>query len=57
MAGTRREDRQAPQRLIREERENKKQRFVALADRLTRTEDPEQQRRLKEDLARMTFGE
>jgi len=38
-------------------RENEKKRFLELADRLARTEDPEEQRRLKEDLARMTFGE
>jgi hypothetical protein len=40
-----------------EARENEKRRFLELADRLTRTDDPEEQHRLKEDLARMTFGE
>jgi predicted DNA-binding protein len=40
-----------------EARENEKKRFLELADRLTRTDDPEEQHRLKEDLARMTFGE
>ncbi|HYL06198.1 MAG TPA: hypothetical protein VE075_09160 [Thermoanaerobaculia bacterium] len=37
-------------------REQAKQRFFELADRLTHTADPEEQRRLKEELALMTFG-
>jgi hypothetical protein len=38
-------------------REQAKQRFFELADRLTHTDDPEEQRRLKEELALMTFGD
>lgn len=38
-------------------REQEKQRFLGLADRLARSRDPEEQKRLKEKLARMTFGE
>jgi predicted DNA-binding protein len=38
-------------------REQEKKRFFELADRLARSRDPEEQRRLKEELARMTFGE
>jgi predicted DNA-binding protein len=38
-------------------REREKRRFLELADRLTRTPDAEEQGRLKEELARMTFGE
>jgi hypothetical protein len=34
-----------------------KKHFFTLADRLTSTRDPEKQSRLKEELARMTFGE
>ena len=40
-----------------EARERERQRFLALADRLGRTRDPEEQKRVKEELARMTFGE
>jgi predicted DNA-binding protein len=40
-----------------EAREQERKRFLDLADRLTRTRDPEKQRHLKEELARMTFGE
>ena len=40
-----------------EAREQERKRFFDLADRLARTRDPEEQKRLKEDLARMTFGE
>ena len=32
-------------------------RFFECADRLSRSRDPEEQKRLKEELARMTFGE
>ena len=39
-----------------EAREREKTLFFDLADRLTRTSDPAEQKRLKEDLARMTFG-
>jgi len=39
-----------------EAREQEKKRFLELADRLTHTPDPEEQHRLKEELARMTFG-
>jgi metal-responsive CopG/Arc/MetJ family transcriptional regulator len=38
-------------------REQEKKRFFELADRLARSRDLEEQRRLKEELARMTFGE
>ena len=38
-------------------REHERQRFLELADRLTRTEDVKEQARLKEELARMTFGD
>lgn len=40
-----------------EAREQEKNRFLELAERLTRSRDPEEQSRLKEELARMTFGE
>lgn len=40
-----------------EAREREKKHFFDLADRLARSRDPEEQKRLKEDLARMTFGE
>ncbi|MBI4196106.1 MAG: hypothetical protein HY526_13630 [Betaproteobacteria bacterium] len=38
-------------------REREKTRFIELADRLARSRDPEEQKRLKDELARMTFGE
>ena len=38
-------------------REQERKRFLDLADRLTRSRDPEEQSRLKEELARMTFGD
>ena len=38
-------------------REEEKKRFFELADRLSRSRNPEEQKRLKDDLARMTFGE
>jgi hypothetical protein len=38
-------------------REQEKKRFFEFADRLARSRDPEEQKRLKDDLARMTFGE
>ncbi len=38
-------------------REREKQEFLELADRLARARDPEEQRRLKEELARRTFGD
>jgi hypothetical protein len=37
-------------------REQEKQRFFECADRLSRSRDPEERARLKEELARMTFG-
>jgi predicted DNA-binding protein len=40
-----------------EAREQEKQRFFELADRLARSSDAAEQKRLKEELARMTFGE
>lgn len=40
-----------------EAKEREKVAFFELADRLARTSDPTEQRRLKEELARMTFGE
>jgi metal-responsive CopG/Arc/MetJ family transcriptional regulator len=38
-------------------KEREKERFFAMAERLARSRDPQEQRRLKEELARMTFGE
>jgi hypothetical protein len=38
-------------------REQEKKRFLQLADDLARARDPEEQSRLKEELARMTFGD
>lgn len=38
-------------------REQEKKRFFEFADRLSRSRDPAEQKRLKEELARMTFGE
>ena len=40
-----------------EARQQEKKRFIELADRLTRSRDPKEQARLKEELAVMTFGE
>jgi EAL domain-containing protein (putative c-di-GMP-specific phosphodiesterase class I) len=40
-----------------EAREQERKQFLALADRLVRSSDVSEQRRLKEELARMTFGE
>jgi len=40
-----------------ESRERERKRFFELADRLTRCSNAEEQNRLKEELARMTFGE
>lgn len=37
--------------------ENERERFFELADLLARTRDPEEQSRLKEELAHLTFGE
>jgi hypothetical protein len=37
--------------------DEERKRFFELADRLTRTHDPAEQKRLKEELARLTFGE
>ena len=39
-----------------ESKENEKKRFMELADRLTRSKSPHEQARLKEELARLTFG-
>jgi len=38
-------------------REQEKKRFFEIADQLSRSRDPEEQKRFKEELARMTFGE
>ena len=38
-------------------RDEEKKRFFELADRLSRSRDPEERKRIKEELARMTFGE
>ena len=38
-------------------REQEKKRFFALADQLIESEDPAEQRRLKKELADMTFGD
>ena len=40
-----------------EARQQEKKRFIELADRLARSRDVEEQTRLKEELAIMTFGE
>jgi predicted DNA-binding protein len=40
-----------------EAREQEKKQFFELADRLVRSSDASEQQRLKEELARMTFGE
>ena len=40
-----------------EARERERTRFFDLADRLSHSRDPEEQRRVKEELARITFGE
>jgi len=40
-----------------EARDQERNRFLEMADRLARSDDPQEQRRLKEELARMTFGE
>ena len=40
-----------------EGQEREKKRFFDLADRLVRSSNPEEEKRLKEELARMTFGE
>jgi DNA-binding IclR family transcriptional regulator len=37
-------------------REGEKRRFLDLADRLARSDDPSEQARIKEELARLTFG-
>ena len=38
-------------------KEQERRRFLEIADRLGRSRDPEEQKRLKDELARMTFGE
>jgi len=38
-------------------RDPEKERFFELADRLVRSRDPEEQKRLKQELATLTFGE
>ncbi len=40
-----------------ESAENERRRFFELADRLSAATDPAERRRLKTELARMTFGE
>jgi hypothetical protein len=40
-----------------EAKEGEKKRFFELANRLTETGDPEERQHLKEELARLTFGE
>ena len=40
-----------------EAREQERKRFLDLADRLVQSRDAEEQKRVKEELARMTFGE
>jgi hypothetical protein len=39
-----------------ESKEIEKKRFFALTNKLTESTDPEERQRLKEELARMTFG-
>lgn len=36
--------------------ERERERFLEIADRLTRSDDPAEQKQLKEELARLTFG-
>jgi hypothetical protein len=38
-------------------KEQERRRFLEIADRLGRSRDTEEQKRLKDELARMTFGE
>lgn len=38
-------------------KEAEKQRFFSLASQLTESDDPAERQRIKEELARMTFGE
>jgi hypothetical protein len=38
-------------------REAERERFFSLVGRLTESRDPSERRRLKEELARMTFGD
>ncbi len=38
-------------------KEAEKERFFALADRLSNSDDPAESQRIKKELARMTFGE
>lgn len=38
-------------------REQERREFLELADRLSRSRDPEEQRRMRDELARRTFGE
>jgi hypothetical protein len=40
-----------------ESKEAEKSKFFDLADRLSATSDPAERKRIKETLARMTFGE
>jgi hypothetical protein len=40
-----------------ESKDSERKRFFALANRLTEATDPEERQRLKEELARMTFGD
>ena len=40
-----------------EAKEKEKERFFEIAAQLTRAKDPKEQSRLKEELARLTFGE
>ena len=40
-----------------ETRQQERKRFIELADRLARSRDADEQTRLKEELAVMTFGE
>lgn len=40
-----------------EARDEERKRFFELADRLARSRNPQEQGRLKEELARLTFGE
>ena len=40
-----------------ESREAEKERFFALANKLAESSDPEERQKLKEELARMTFGD
>jgi hypothetical protein len=46
-----------PSRSDPESKEQEKQRFFELADQLERAQDPDERKKIKQMLVRMTFGE